>query len=267
MPARPTSRLNGGKTAITVSGNITASGSGSNVTLLFNGGAANVSGVISANNVTLLGNLGAGTANVNTNAPNIFVGGGSAILVKSGYGGRVSVSSSGGLAVKNLAVIAGGSLNATGLTVTSALALSTPGPLSLTGSTLGSATLLQSNSVPTVGGITNQPGSTVQLAAFTPSTILGVNTTGAPPATQVPGINYLPGYLTGSFANGTKFIIGGVAGGVSTTGNIHVGADGPFNLGSDSITFATTGTVFYYPNTGVITTLGTVDIVLDRLAG
>jgi hypothetical protein len=80
------------------------------------------------------------------------------------------------------------------------------------------------------------------------------------PANEATAINYDPSLL-GGFGAGTQFVIGGTVGGIHTTGNIHVGADGLINLGDKSIAFGTLGTVTYYPDPSVVTTTGMVTIL------
>ncbi len=254
-----------GKTGITVGGGIVTTGSGGSVTLLFNGGTATVGGTITTPTVRLFGDSGAvrtGTGSVVTDASNINVGGGKSIQVASVHNGLVSVGSSGS-GLGGLGVSATGALTAASLNLSGALALITPGPLSLTGTTLGTTTLLQTDVLGTISGNHAATGSTLQLAPFTPSLIAGVNSNHAPPALVQTQIDYLPGLLN-SFGTGLNLIIGGAVGGVETTGNIHVGADGGFNIGSDNITFSTAGLVIFYPigsgPRSVVTTTGSITV-------
>ena len=64
--------------------------------------------------------------------------------------------------------------------------------------------------------------------------------------------------LLNLFAAGTSFTLGGAVGG-QLSGNIHVGADGAFNLGDKNIVFDTSGSVVTH---NAPTTTGTVTIIV-----
>lgn len=190
--------------------------------------------------VQIRGGAGTGAYDIATNAATIDIQGGGSVTVnaaaQSGTLTALMGGSSSNQAVGNVAITAGGSLDITRLY------------------TSGITHFLRADTLtlPT-SGITVPAGAAVTLKPYTLTNTVGVySDTDAAINTQYSDT------LLNLFAAGTSFTIGGAVGG-QLSGNIHVGADGAFNLGDKNIVFDTSGSVVTH---NAPTTTGTVTIIV-----
>ena len=218
----------------------------------YNGATGNISGngySLLTNRLHVIGGSGGGVFDLTTNAANLELYGGASVTVNAaaqtgaltailGCGGSGGSACGGpGSPLGNTSITAGGSLNITQFYTSGTTHLLRADTLTLPG-----------------GGITMPAGAAVTLKPYTQTNTVGVNS-----ATDTDAaINtHYSDTLLNLFAAGTSFTIGGAVGG-QLSGNIHVGADGAFNLGDKNIVFDTSGSVVTH---NAPTTTGTVTII------
>lgn len=191
--------------------------------------------------VQIRGGVGAGAFDVTTNAASIDVQGGGSLTVnaaaQAGTLTAVLGGSSSNQAVGNISITTAGALNFTQLWTT------------------GATHLLRADTLTLPGSITMPAGAAVTLKPYTLT-----NTVGAYSATDTDATintNYSAAQLN-LFPAGATLTIGGATGG-QQTGNIHVGADGAFDIGDKNIVFDTSGSVVTH---NAPTTTGTVTVLV-----
>jgi filamentous hemagglutinin family protein len=216
----------------------------------YNGATGNISGngySLLTNRLHVIGGSGGGVFDLTTNAANLELYGGTSVTVNAaaqtgaltailGCGGSGGSACGGpGSPLGNTSITAGGSLNITQFY------------------TIGTTHLLRADTLTLPGGgITMPAGAAVTLKPYTLTNTVGVySDTDAAINTQYSDT------LLNLFAAGTSFTLGGAVGG-QLSGNIHVGADGAFNLGDKNIVFDTSGRVVTH---NAPTTTGTVTII------
>lgn len=211
----------------------------------YNGATGNIVGNghnLATGLVQIRGGVGTGAYDITTNAATIDVQGGGSITVNA-------AAQAGTLT----ALLGGGSSNQ----AVGDVAITTAGALDITRLwSAGTTHFLRADTLTLPGGgITMPAGSAVTLKPYTLTNTVGVYS--ATDTDAAINTNYSDTLLN-LFAAGTSFTIGGATGG-QQTGDIHVGADGAFNLGDKNIVFDTSGSVVTH---NAPTTTGTVTVIV-----
>jgi filamentous hemagglutinin family protein len=213
----------------------------------FNGANGDISGNghnLATSALQIRGGVGVGAYDITTNAASIDVqGGGSLTVNAAAQAGTLTAllgGSSSNQAVGNVSITMAGVLNFTQLWTT------------------GTTHLLRADTLTLPGSITMPAGAAVTLKPYTLSNAVGVHNAN-PDAVDAAAIQ--TGYsvtLLNLFPSGATLTIGGATGG-QQTGNIHVGADGAFDIGDKNIVFDTSGSVVTH---NAPTTTGTVTVLV-----
>ncbi len=235
-------------TNITLGADLTAAGS---IQLRpdYNGATGDIVGNghnLVTDRVHIIGGSGGGVYDITTNASNIEIYGGNSVTVNAaGQAGTLSaiLGCSGsacagpGSPVGNVTITTAGILDITQFYTSGATHFLRADTLTLPG-----------------GGITVPAAAAVTLKPYTLTNTVGVYSATDTDATID---THYSDTLLNLFVAGTSFTIGGAVGG-QLSGNIHIGADGAFNLGDKNIVFDTSGSVVTH---NAPTTTGTVTVI------